>query len=146
MPLAIFAALFRVSLSTLAVAVLCHELVHAYSHRGVDMNGRFWQTDSFINTDIYVKEGLAQYYTEQVMRALESRLPDGLSTFLAKTAKQPAPYTAYQNWLGEREQPSPEAARSAMLELRNSNPPIFGHEGFLEILKLAQAKMHGGRA
>jgi hypothetical protein len=145
MPLAIFAALLGVSLSTLTIAVLCHELVHAYSHRGVDMDGSFWPTDRFIKTDVYVKEGLAQYYTEQVMRALGTRLPDGLSTFLAKTSKQSAPYTTYQNWLGERKQPSPEATRSAMLALRNSNPAIFDHEKFLEKLKLAQTLRDGGQ-
>jgi hypothetical protein len=36
MPLAIFAPILRVSLTTLTVAVLCHEFVHAYTHRGTD--------------------------------------------------------------------------------------------------------------
>jgi hypothetical protein len=143
MPLAIFAPLFRVSLSTLTVAVLCHELVHAYSHRGVDIDGSSWPTECFMKTDTYVKEGLAQYYTEQVMRALGARLPDGLDTFLAKTSKQAAPYTTYQNWLGDKKQPSPEAARLAMLEFRNAKPAIFEHEKFLEKLKLAQAQIRG---
>jgi hypothetical protein len=145
MPLAIFASLFRVSLSTLTAAVLCHELVHAYSHRGVDIDGSSWSTDCFIRTDIFVKEGLAQYYTEQIMRALGARLPDGLATFLAKTSKQSAPYTTYQNWLSDKKQPSPEAVRLAMLEFRNSEPPIFGHDEFQRILKSAQARIRGSR-
>ena len=144
MPLAIFAPLLRVSLSTLTVAVLCHELVHAYSHRGVDIDGAYWPTDCFMKTNTYVKEGLAQYYTEQIMRSLGARLPDGLATFLAKTSKQSAPYTAYQNWLSNNNQPSPEAARLAMLEFRNSKPPVFDHEQFKEMLKLAQAQIRGG--
>ncbi|SRR6266436_2016057 len=143
MPLAIFASLFRVTLSTLTVAVLCHELVHAYSHRGMDIDGSSWPTGYFIKTDTYVKEGLAQYYTEQVMRSLQSRLPDGLNTFLAKTAKQSAPYTAYQNWL-EKKQPSPEVVRLAMLAFRNSNPPLLTNEKFLQMLKASEAQIRGG--
>ncbi len=143
MPLAIFAPVFGVSLATLTAVVLCHELAHAYTHRGVDIDGTFWQTDRFIQTDTYVKEGLAQYYTERVMRGLRTRLPDGLDTFLAKTSKQSAPYTAYQDWLGETKQPSPEATRLAMLEFRNAQPPVFERQNFLERLKSAQAQIRG---
>jgi hypothetical protein len=125
--------------------LVCHELVHAYTHRGIDIDGGSWQTDRFIKADTYVKEGLAQYYTEQVMRALGARLPDGLATFLAKTEKQSTPNRTYQNWLGAKKQPSPEATRLAMLEFRNADPPVFGHGKFLEKLKLAQAQIRGGR-
>jgi hypothetical protein len=145
MPLAIFASLFGVSLTTLTVAVLCHELIHAYTHQGIDLNKSSWRTDRFIATDVYVKEGLAQYYTEQIMRGLGDRLPDGLVTFLAKTERQSPPYTTYQNWLGPNSQPSPEATRLAMLEFRNANPRVFDHERFVEILKSAQAQVLGGR-
>jgi hypothetical protein len=145
MPLAIFAPLFGVSLATLAVAVLCHELVHAYTHRGIDLNSGFWQMGLFMKTDTYVKEGLAQYYTEQIMRGLAVRLPDALSTFLAKTAKQAAPYTTYQHWLGPKTQPSPEATRLAMLEFRNTTPPVYDHEKFVELLKSAEAQIRSGR-
>jgi hypothetical protein len=135
MPLAIFAPLLRVPLRTLTIAVLCHELVHAYTHRGVDLNGQSWPTDHFIATDTYVKEGLAQYYTEKIMRELGVRLPDALAVFLAKTAKQAPPYTAYQNWLGDQRQPSPEVTRWAMREFRNSEPPMFGHDQFIDLLR-----------
>jgi hypothetical protein len=145
MPLAIFAPILGVSVATLTVAVLCHELVHAYTHRGIDIDGGSWQTDRFIKADTYVKEGLAQYYTEQVMRVLGARLPDGLATFLAKTEKQSIPYRTYQDWLGAKKQPSPEATRLAMLEFRNADPPVFDHDKFLEKLKLAQAQIRGGR-
>ena len=145
MPLAIFAPLLGVPLATLSIVVLCHELVHAYTHRGIDLNKASWRTDRFIATDTYVKEGLAQYYTEQIMRGLGDRLPDGLATFLAKTAKQSAPYTTYQNWLGEKKQPSPEATRLAMLEFRNALPPVFEHQKFVETLKSAQAQISGSQ-
>jgi hypothetical protein len=115
-----------------------------YTHRGVDIDGSSWPTTRFIETDIHVKEGLAQYYTEQVMRALGTRLPDGLETFLTKTSKQSPPYTDYQNWLGEKTQPSPEAVRLTMLGFRNLKTPTFTNEAFLEMLRLSQMQMRGG--
>jgi hypothetical protein len=146
MPLAVFAPLLRVSLATLTVVVLCHEFVHAYTHRGIDLNADSWRTNHFIDTDTYVKEGLAQYYTEQIMRGLGARLPDGLTTFLAKTARQSAPYTTYQNWLGDMKQPSPEATRLAMLEFRNAEPALLEHDKFVELLRSAQARLLGDRS
>jgi hypothetical protein len=144
MPLAIFAPILRVSLATLTVAVLCHEFAHAYTHRGTDLNSQRWRTDRFIATDTYVKEGLAQYYTEQIMHGLGARLPDALTVFLEKTARQSPPYRTYQNWLGDHKQPSPEATRLAMLEFRNTEPPIFKHEQFVELLRSAEARIRGG--
>jgi hypothetical protein len=141
MPLAVFAPLFDVSLSTLTTVVLCHELVHAYTHRGLDIDGTTWQTHDFVNTDVFVKEGLAQYYTERVMHELQTRLPDGLETFQKKTSHQAAPYTAYKNWLGKEKQPTPEVARLAMLEFRNANPPKIKHEEFKATLARAQTQI-----
>lgn len=141
MPLAVFAPLLGVSLPTLTVAVLCHELVHAYTHRGTDLNGHAWPTEDFIATDKYVTEGLAQYYTEQIMRGLGARLPDAIGTFLAKTRTQAAPYTAYQNWLGEKQQPTPEATRLAMLKYRRAKSLSASYDSFLAELKAAQAQM-----
>jgi hypothetical protein len=143
MPLTIFASVLNVDLGTLTICVLCHELVHAYTHRGIDLNRLSWETGQFISTDIYVKEGLAQYYTEHVMRGLVARLPDGLTTFLAKTERQSPPYNAYQDWLGTDRKPSLEATRLAMLEIRNTRPPFFDHESFKKRLISAQAQTSG---
>jgi hypothetical protein len=143
MPLAIFAPLFDVSLATLTAVVLCHELVHAYTHRGIDIDGGSWWTDDFIKTNVFVKEGLAQFYTEHVLRDLRARLPDGLETFQKKTKHQAAPYTTYQDWLAKGKQPSPEATRVAMLEFRNAQPAKVKHEEFQVMLKNAEKRIRG---
>jgi hypothetical protein len=39
----------------------------------VDTDCESWPTPHFVRTDIYVKEGLAQYYTEQIMRTVRDR-------------------------------------------------------------------------
>ena len=114
-----------------------------YSHRGIDLNNKTWDTDHFIRTNVFVKEGLAQYYTEQIMRGLGARLPDGLDAFRKKTTRQSLPYTTYQNWLAPNQQPSPEATRLAMIEFRNATPQIYDHEAFVGRLKSAQAQLSG---
>ena len=145
MPLAIFAPLLGVSLATLTIVVLCHELAHAYTHRGIDLNGNSWPTDRFIAADTFVKEGLAQYYTEQIMHTLGARLPDGLKTFLTKTSMQSAPYKAHWHWLGSNKQPSLEATRLAMLKFRNATLAEYDNGAFIKELVSAQTQVRAGR-
>ena len=143
MPIAIFASLFGLSIPMLTIITLCHELAHAYTHRGVDLNSNAWGTDHFIRTDNGVKEGLAQYYTDQVMRAFETRVPGILDAFLKLAESQSHLYSDYQNWIGNSEESGLEAVRYAMLELRNSSPPLYDYEGFVENIRSAQRVLGG---
>jgi hypothetical protein len=47
----------------LAVVVLTHELAHAYTQLGADIEGRRWAAPAFARSETALKEGLAQYYT-----------------------------------------------------------------------------------
>jgi hypothetical protein len=53
--------------------VLAHELAHAYTQLGADIDGRRWAAPSFAKAETALKEGLAQYYTDRVLRRLEAR-------------------------------------------------------------------------
>lgn len=143
MPLAIFAPILRVRLEHLTAVVLCHELVHAYTHRGADIDGESWNTIRFMQTDVYVKEGLAQFYTQRVMESLKLRFPEGREVFDEKTKRQSPPYTAYRNWLGQGKQPSPEAVRLAMLQFRNARQTMTRHEEFVTLLHTAHKQLRG---
>ena len=143
MPIAIFASLFGLSIPMLTIITLCHELAHAYTHRGVDLNSNAWNTNHFIRTDNGVKEGLAQYYTDQVMRAFETRVPGILEAFLKLAESQSRLYSDYQTWIGNSEESGLEAVRYAMLELRNSSPPLYDYEGFVENIRSAQRVLGG---
>ena len=145
MPIAIFASLFGLPIRTLTIITLCHELAHAYTHRGVDLNSNAWNTDHFVRTDNEVKEGLAQYYTDHVMRAFETRVPGILDAFLKLAESQSRLYSDYQNWIGNSEESGLEAVRYAMLELRNSSPPLYDYEGFVENIRSAQRVLGGVR-
>ena len=102
----------------LAIVVLTHELAHAYTQLGADIEGRRWAAPSFARAETALKEGLAQYYTDRVLHRLERRYGRALTVFLGLLPGQPAAYRAHKPWV---ESSSPEAVRRAMLEIRRWN-------------------------
>lgn len=99
----------------LAVVVLTHELAHAYTQLGADIEGRRWAAPAFARSETALKEGLAQYYTDRVLNRLERRYPGALKVFLRMLPSQPDAYRAHVPWIDKS---SPEAVRRAMLEVR----------------------------
>jgi hypothetical protein len=95
----------------LTIVVLVHELAHAYTQNGADIEGRRWATISFAKAETALKEGLAQYYTDRVLRRLERRYGASLKIFLDLLPGQAEPYRAHVPWV---ENSSPEAVRRAM--------------------------------
>ena len=67
----------------LAVVVLTHELAHAYTQLGADIEGRRWAAPSFAKAESTLKEGLAQYYTDRVLHRLERRYGEALRVFFS---------------------------------------------------------------
>jgi hypothetical protein len=101
----------------LTIVVMAHELAHAYTQLGADIDGRRWPSHHFANADVSLKEGLAQFYTARALLRLQGRFPTALAAFDALLVKQPAPYHTHEYW---EAQFSPEAVRQAMLEVRRS--------------------------
>jgi hypothetical protein len=106
----------------LAIVVLTHELAHAYSQLGADIEGRRWQATVFSQAERGLKEGLAQYYTERTLRRLERRYGSALKVYEGMLPKQPAEYRTQQAWA---DNVSPEAVRRAMLEVRRWRVPAL---------------------
>jgi hypothetical protein len=106
------------SVEDLTVVVLTHELAHAYTQLGADIEGRRWAVSSFARAESALKEGLAQYYTDRVLHRLERRFAGALKIFLNLLPSQPEVYRSYQAWV---QSSSPEAVRRAMLEVRRWN-------------------------
>ncbi|MDE0031502.1 MAG: hypothetical protein OXU42_19145 [Deltaproteobacteria bacterium] len=107
----------------LTIVVLAHELSHAYTQLGADIEGRRWSAVKFARLEAAVAEGLAQYYTDRVLRRLASRYPEALSAHEKMLPHQPDIYRTHQNWL---EDFTPEAIRRAMLEMRRWNERTLG--------------------
>src|SRR5262249_4395710 len=108
----------EVDLEGLTLVVLAHELSHAYSHLGADTDGNRWPDQAFCNSEVFIKEGIAQYYTEKILHWLNQRHIG--APYLAYTALlkiQGAPYHIHEEWSKEF---SPESVRAAIIECRNS--------------------------
>ncbi len=117
MPIALFAMNMDVSVETLTALVTAHEYAHAYTQAGFDLDGHFWDPAGFRQSDQIVTEGLAQFYTERVLRRLTNRFPDVLSVFDKFKHRQSVAYKKYGDWLrpDDRHQ---EIMRSVLVDSR----------------------------
>ena len=77
----VFSALYEVPVEALTFVVLAHELAHAYTHLGYDIDDYDWPTERFHSTDVAIVEGLAQFYTEVVCKNLEDQMPQAIQAF-----------------------------------------------------------------
>ena len=126
------AGILDVRIEDLTAVVLTHELAHAYTHLGYDIDGRQWDSNSFKDSDSPLKEGLAQYYTG-VINARLRQMPDSLAAFKRLLLDQPNPYQAHVPWL---EHFSPEEVRLAMIETRRQKKGRIEHlESVMQVAK-----------
>jgi len=130
MPIAIFSRVLGQDIADLTRVVLCHELVHAYTHCGRDIDGVSWHTSEFAQCDIMIVEGLAQYYTDLIIGKLDAKIGGVRSAFQALKSAQSAAYTDYSNWKIGNNSVSPEVVRLAMLETRNNSDLVGNYELF----------------
>ena len=103
------------SIEGLTAKVLAHELGHAYSYLGYDRDGTRWRGRDFAETDINLKEGLAQYYAYRVGRSLEWKLPELLAAYDDLLPRQREEYRSHLPWL---EEDSPEALGAVLAKIR----------------------------
>lgn len=125
------------SVEDLTVVVLTHELAHAYTQLGADIEGRRWPADVFATAEKGLIEGLAQYYTDRVLRRLERRYGGALKAYEAMLPRQPKPYQTHTSWVQNF---SPESVRRAMLEVRRWKEIKL--ENFAQRLTDAQRELH----
>lgn len=102
----------------LAFVVLTHELAHAYTMAGYDINGyRGEMLQRYSITEKKAVEGLAQYYTEAVCSQIEYKYHQYKHAFEAMLSTQTYPYTWHKRWLqGTMDH---ECIRAFLLQYRN---------------------------
>lgn len=105
------------SAENLAFVVLTHELAHAYTIAGYDINGSRG-IDGYLNQrwEKEITEGLAQYYTDAICRQFEPVNPGFRIAFEKLRAKQTHPYTWYQDWFNGKQ--DHERIRTLMIRYR----------------------------
>ena len=99
----------------LTTVVLSHEMAHAYTQLGADIEGRRWLAKDYRRAEHGLIEGLAQYYTHRVLQKLNSRFPHAFQVYERLLKHQPMEYSAHRKWCSDY---SPESVRRAMIEVR----------------------------
>jgi len=112
------AGILNVSVEALTVVTLAHELAHAYTHLGRDIDGNRWGTDSFAATDLEIVEGLAQFYTAIICGKLAARFPAAHQAYEALLKMQSGAYVVHTNWTEQTERGG-EIVRFAMIATRS---------------------------
>jgi hypothetical protein len=138
---ALFAGAFGVRIEDLTVVTLAHELAHAYTHLGRDIDGKVWETGGFGASELEVVEGLAQFYTHEVAKRIESRAPGVIIAFERLLGFQAAPYRAHQGWAASVGGRVGEAVRFAMLQTRRRGRVM--NSDWRSALEQAARALHG---
>lgn len=116
----VYSQILHIPVESLTVVVLIHELAHAYTHLGYDIDNRDWGTEEFARSDVYLVEGLAQFYTEVICEQIKQRLPTAVNAFEKLLEGQSDVYREHKNWLTEEHSEHVgETIRISMLECRS---------------------------
>ncbi len=119
-----------VEIEHLTAVVLAHELAHADTHIDKDINVSRWSSLGFAQSDTELKEGLAQYYTLQILKKIESQ-DNSIKTYRLLLKNQPAPYHKHE----EFKDFTPEEIRLALIRIRNDTNGIGECTTFIKYLK-----------
>lgn len=111
----LIAQMLGTPVDALTVVVLAHECAHAYTHLGTDIDGERWDSEAFSQSEVALKEGLAQYYTYRVCKRLEESMPEAIQAYGKLLLQQPDAYWTHCDWINCF---TPEEVRLAVLELR----------------------------
>lgn len=123
--IAYFSFILGVSAESLATVVLTHELAHAYSLAGYDLNcSRGKLLCTYVPEDM--AEGIAQYYTHAVCEQLEHPYSGLSKAFDELLDGQRKPYKVFKGWL-KPDSLNHEAVRSVWIKYRE-NPANYGNE------------------
>ena len=139
--LGVYSQILDIPIEALTVVTLIHELAHAYTHLGYDIDNRDWDTEGFAESDVYLVEGLAQFYTEVICDQIKQRLPAAKNAFEKLLDGQSDVYKEHRKWFrGEDSEHMGEAIRISMLESRSNG--ICGVHRFRDILERYRDKFH----
>lgn len=132
----LIAGLLGVGVEALTCVVLAHELAHAYTHLGADIDGQRWDTSVFYECDHHLVEGLAQYYTWLACTTMENHVPGVFKAYESLLSKQPSAYHAHENWISKF---TPEIMRMGLIEARRMKEKRL--DGFNKILDSANSRL-----
>lgn len=120
MSIGFVSSILGVDPEALTMVTLAHELAHAYTHKGQDIDGKRWDNgNSFAASELCVVEGLAQFFTAQCCKDMSTRHPLAVSTYETLLNNQSAAYQIHTEWVSDRQSSGSEIVRFSMLECRS---------------------------
>jgi hypothetical protein len=131
LPLLLFSQLNNISLEHCIVTTLVHELAHAYHHRGKDKDNIIWETMK--NTELEIKEGLAEYYTWRFVEEYKSSYPVMSIAYDKMFECLSGPYIIFKEW----KEYSKETINAGLLSVRKNR--ITKYDDFkttLDVMKI----------
>lgn len=134
--IALISRILDVAAEDLSVVVLAHEIAHAYTHLGKDIDGRSWELDAFAKTELTVVEGLAQYYTAVTSKKISERRPGVHEGYLRLLSLQGGPYRIHEKWMADKT--TGEDIRFAMIGCRENK--LTSYENFCGYLTEAKGR------
>lgn len=117
-PIVLIAEAIGASIEDITIMVLIHELAHAYTHVGMDIGGRSWDTNAFAGSDRAVLEGLAQYYRCIFLTLIVDDQPNAIKAFDLLLEMQSRDYQTHKIWMEGDTVAQSEAIRLALLDAR----------------------------
>jgi hypothetical protein len=136
----IAARIIGVIIEALTIVVLAHELAHAYTHLGRDIDNERWETGHFAKSDLDIVEGLAQFYPKVLCTRLQDRMPAALQAYETLLKEQSGPYKAHLNWV-ESDERGGKIVRVTMIECRSRG--ITASSNFSEAIKRYRLGVRG---
>ena len=144
MAIGLVCATLQVDPESLTVVVVLHELAHAYSHLGRDIDSNRWDVESFARANLGIVEGIAQFYTGAICQKMKDRYPAALAAYQALLGIQSGPYVVHKAWVNPSgsHKPSPRAGeviRASMVECRARD--IQDYDEFFRLVMDTHARL-----
>lgn len=137
-PCIVFSMLIEEDFLDMAIGTMAHELAHGFHHVGADKDGHTWE--KFWEVEPALVEGLAEFYTREYARSIESSRPQVLRAFDKTSAFLPPCYRRYEQWGGGH---GLETVYQAFIEARRSGVRTF--DGFERSLNEAGQRLRDGQ-
>ncbi|OGU55974.1 MAG: hypothetical protein A2X64_08875 [Ignavibacteria bacterium GWF2_33_9] len=114
----------------LTLITMLHELLHAYTIQGFDIDGNQWDKHILQNINLQITEGFAQIYSDLIIQENFSYLH---KTFISLSKRLQPHYKEYKSWLDLNDRNIYEKVRELLLKTRNSR--ITSYAQFEKLLK-----------
>jgi hypothetical protein len=138
MVIGVIAGMLGITTEALCLVVLTHELAHAYSHLGHDIDGEQWKTEAFAAADLRIVEGLAQFCTSVVCEQISAGNPSVKEAYERLINLQRGAYRVHEGWKADEERTG-EVVRFGLIECRSEG--ITQYEEFERRLKEARSRI-----